>query len=288
MAADLSIGLRRELVTPEGVALRLTLGDGGSRVAAFLLDLGILLAFQIALSLLIGFGLAGSAMQAELLGAVWLIGTFVVRNFYFILMELGPRGATFGKRALGLRVVARGGESLTADAIIARNLIRELEFYLPLTFLIIQAVADDADGLLALLGLGWTLLFLAFPLFNRDYLRVGDLLAGTWVIAVPRPALAPDAARSSGQSPRFSASQLAVYGVHELHTLEQVLRADEPDQLTIAAAAIRRKIGAPDHGNDREFLDAYYAALRTRLERELLFGKRQADKHAASQGPGAG
>ena len=37
---------------------------------------------------------------------VWLLGFFLLRNFYFVLMEMGPRAATFGKRAMGLRVVA--------------------------------------------------------------------------------------------------------------------------------------------------------------------------------------
>jgi hypothetical protein len=30
---------------------------------------------------------------------------------------------------------------------------------------------------------------------------------------------------------------------------------------------------------DERFLDAFYAALRGRLERRLLFGRRRADKH---------
>ena len=31
--------------------------------------------------------------------------------------------------------------------------------------------------------------------------------------------------------------------------------------------------------SDAEFLNAYYAALRARLERKLLFGRRRLDKH---------
>ena len=30
---------------------------------------------------------------------IWLLGFFMLRNGYFILMEMGPRAATFGKRA---------------------------------------------------------------------------------------------------------------------------------------------------------------------------------------------
>ncbi|HEY0300229.1 MAG TPA: RDD family protein, partial [Rhizomicrobium sp.] len=62
--------------------------------------------------------------SAEIAGIVWLLGFFILRNGYFVLMEMGPRAATFGKRGAGLRVVARSGERLTADRVIARNLMR--------------------------------------------------------------------------------------------------------------------------------------------------------------------
>ena len=54
------------------------------------------------------FGLSGQA--AIVIGTV---GFFVVRNGYFAAFELTPRGATPGKRLLGLRVAARDGGRLT-------------------------------------------------------------------------------------------------------------------------------------------------------------------------------
>ena len=39
--------------------------------------------------------------SAEIALIVWLLGFFLLRNFYFILMEMGPRAATFGKRMRG-------------------------------------------------------------------------------------------------------------------------------------------------------------------------------------------
>ena len=41
------------------------------------------------------------------------------------------RGITPGKRVFGLRVIDRGGGALRADAVIARNLMREIEVFLP-------------------------------------------------------------------------------------------------------------------------------------------------------------
>ena len=61
---------------------------------------------------------------------------FLSRYGYFLCFELGPRGATPGKRALGIRVAARGGGRLTAEAVIARNLMRDVEVFIPLIFLL--------------------------------------------------------------------------------------------------------------------------------------------------------
>ena len=63
----------------------------------------------------------------------------MLRNGWFTLFEMGGRGATPGKRLLGLRVVARDGARLTGGAVIARNAMREIEVFLPLSFLRSQA-----------------------------------------------------------------------------------------------------------------------------------------------------
>ncbi|WP_114951514.1 RDD family protein [Sphingosinicella terrae] len=275
------IGRRRTLVTPEGVDLQLSLADGGQRVGAFLLDLVIMFAALIALSLsalaIVGaFGAEGANVGA----IIWLLGFFLLRNFYFTLMEIGPRAATWGKRAVGIRVIARSGERLTADRVIARNLMREIEFYLPLSFLLYNLSAGISGGFTALAGLVWTLIFLLFPLFNKDRLRIGDLLAGTWVVKAPKRKLSVDTltGESRAEHYRFTEAQLDVYGIYELQTLEQVLRDDQADSIASVAATIRHKIGAADEGWDRDFLVAYYDAARARMERGLLFGKRREDK----------
>ena len=172
----------------------------GQRIAAFLLDLIIMVGLLLALTIAAGLdhrghGLAGVEIARDRLAARLL----PARNFYFILMEMGPRAATFGKRAAGLRVVARSGERLTADRVIARNMMREIEFYLPLSFLFYNGAEGAGDALTALAGLAWTCIFLFFPFFNKDRMRVGDLLAGTWVVNAPKRKLTVDlAARWDG------------------------------------------------------------------------------------------
>jgi len=276
---------RRSLVTPEGVDLSLRLADVGQRVTAFAADLLLMVAALFLISLLAAAGATAIGMAgAQAVAIVWLLCAFLLRNFYFIIMEMGPRAATYGKRMAGLRVVARSGERLTADRVIARNMMREIEFYLPMSFLSLDVSQGTADALTALTGLGWTGIFLLFPLFNKDRMRVGDLLAGTWVVSAPRRKLSVELSPEAWEGApeyRFTNAQLDVYGVFELQTLEQVLRDERVEAIATVAATIRGKIGHAhqigDH--DRAFLTAYYDAARARMERGLLFGKRRADKY---------
>ena len=288
-AAAASMGLspaedrrERSLVTPEGVDLRVRLGDAGERASALMIDLAIMAGVLIAFSLLTLLAFIGAKGKGgEVIGTVWVLVFFVLRNLYFVLFELTPGAATPGKRAMGLRVAARNGGRLTADAIFARNAMREIELYLPLSFLVSNG--DQVGALVNLAGLVWCGVFLLFPLFNRDRLRVGDLVAGTWVVKAPKRKLVPDLARASqAQASRFNftMAHLDAYGVKELHVLEDVLRRFEMKTVMLVAARIRLKIGwkaSPDE-SDGDFLAAYYAALRGRLESRLLLGKRRKDK----------
>jgi uncharacterized RDD family membrane protein YckC len=216
----------RSLITPEGVDLRLRLAEVSQRAAALVLDLLIMGAALTGLS--IGAVIAFAALGGrglETLEVIWLVGGFLLRNFYFIAFEMGPRGATPGKRRMGLRVAARSGGRLTADAVFARNAMRELEVYLPLQALLMPGT--DIDGWIKLLGVIWCAVFVLFPLFNKDRLRVGDLVAGTWVVKTPTRRLLPDLARTGLDDHHqldFTLEQLDAYGIKELQVLEDVLR----------------------------------------------------------------
>jgi uncharacterized RDD family membrane protein YckC len=271
-------GRRRALVTPEGVDLGVVLGEAGQRAGAFLLDALILCIVLVVMTLIAIFGIFGVGDQAlQPVAVIWLLGFFVLRNGYFIAMEMRPRAATFGKRIVGLRVVARDGGRLTGDAVIARNLMREIEVFLPLSFM----AGGGGDALTNWLGFGWTAVFLFFPLFNADRLRVGDLLAGTWVIQTRPKKLVSDLASADAMRRYvFTEDQLNAYGVYELETLETILRQSEPAARLTVAEAIIDKIGWPSDVADVDaFLNAYYAQLRTHLEKGLLLGKRRSDKY---------
>jgi uncharacterized RDD family membrane protein YckC len=234
----------------------------------------------------IAIGLLLVASQDSALGILWLLGFFTLRNGWFILFEMSGRGATPGKRIMGLRVVARDGARLTGGAVIARNAMREIEVFLPLTFLVAQAGARDAaDAFETIFSLCWSGIFLFFPLFNRDRLRVGDLLAGTWVVRTGKAALGHDlVAGVQRQRQTFSDAALSLYGVYELQTLEEVLRGGRNDAITTVASTIRNKAGIPDDGDDFRFLSDYYAALCAKLERGLMVGKRRENKFSNPRG----
>ena len=274
--------LRRALVTPEGVDLGVTLGELGQRAAAFMIDAMLLIAAMVLMTILAGLGVWGIGIQAG--GAIaifWLLGFFVLRNFYFIAFEMRPRAATLGKRWVGLRVIARDGGRLTGDAVIARNLMREIEVFLPLTMVISGSANEQIDAATAVFGMVWTGVFVFFPFFNRDRLRIGDLLAGTWVIQSAKRGLAADLAHApAAPAFVFSTEQLSAYGVFELDALDAVLRKSDPHARLTVAQAIIDKIGWPTEVADIDgFLTAYYTQLRAHLERGLLLGKRRADKH---------
>ena len=159
--------------------------------------------------------------------------------------------------------------------------MREVEVFLPLSFLGAQARDGTASAFFAIFACAWSGIFLFFPLLDRDRLRIGDLLAGTWVVQTARVALGSDLARAeSAQRRTFSDAALDLYGEYELQTLEDVLRRDDEAAIATVAGTIRRKAGLPDDGDDRGFLDDYYVALCARLERGMLLGKRRADKNA--------
>jgi len=273
----------RELVTPEGVDLRLKVGAYAERFAALLIDFAILFGGMAVFSLLALLVFWGTKVKwgAEALGVVWLLGIFLGRNFYFLFFEIGPRAATPGKRAMGLRVAAANGGRLTADMVFARNAMREVEVILPLTFFL--ARGEGVDAALVSLGALWSLVFVVFPLFNRDRRRMGDLVAGTMVVKAPKKVLQPDLAdteRTASRGLTFTPAQLDAYGIKELHVLEDVIRAADRKSMAEVATRIRAKIGwdGPTDIADRTFLNAYYAGLRGRLESRMLFGRRRKDK----------
>jgi uncharacterized RDD family membrane protein YckC len=276
----------REVVTPEGVPVRFAVALAGDRLGAFLFDVMIIVAILLAVVVPLAILAAREKLEGDLVLSIAVLAVFLVRTFYFVFFELSWQGQTPGKRRLRIRAVDGRGGPLTAEAIIARNLTREVELFLPMAALFSpDLLFPGAPGWAVLSTLAWMLLFGFLPFFNRDRLRVGDLVAGTVVVRTPDAMLLQDLSTAPPpEEVSFSDEQLDVYGEYELHVLEGVLRgrgkAGHAEAVRTVADKIREKIGWEGaRVEDERFLDAFYAALRGRLERRLLFGRRRADKH---------
>ena len=280
----------REILTPEGVPISVELATISERAGAFIIDV---IFWNIAVFLIITpvlFLLWTNINNAVVLGLATFVG-FLIRNTYFMHFELAWRGTTPGKRIIGLRVIDRHGGPLLPAAVIARNLTREFEVFMPLA--ILMSIGGAASGQWSQwLSAAWLLVIGAIPFLNADRMRGGDLIAGTIVIALPRQALLADQARDEFHY-SFTHRELSAYGAYELQVLEQVLRSTKTmdmsrDVMAEIGGRIRRSIGwqggdVPPQMEER-FLRDFYTAERAYLEREQLFGKSKADKHDRSNG----
>ncbi len=284
-----------EVVTPEGVRLQFAIARVGDRIGAFLIDAVIIIVSSILIVVAAGAA-TGFDETGGWLWAFVYVALFLLQTGYFIWFESRGHGTTPGKRRMGIRIMEAEGGALTVEAITVRNVMRILEVHLPLIAILApEAFWESAPEWARLLASVWLLAISALPLFNRNRLRAGDIVAGTVVVTTPRTNLEDDMGgdapirRRAQRAPAhgFTDEQLDIYGAYELQVLEGVLRrldrgqADPPLLQAVAdriAAKIgwKRKIGRRDVG---AFLSAFYGALRARLEQRMLLGKRKQDKH---------
>ncbi|MCP4291334.1 MAG: RDD family protein [bacterium] len=277
-----------EIVTPEGVPLSFEIALMGDRLAAFMLDF-IIIMLCVFFIWFIAF-ISGAAEAF----AIAMVVSFFLRNFYFMILEQRWQGSTVGKRNRKIRVVDAGGGQLSVEAIIVRNFTRDIEIFIPLALLMApQSFWPEAPWYAAPIASLWVLVLGLMPVFNKHRRRIGDLIAGTMVIAVPQVELFSDLAHRSADSSHqpirlahnFTPKHLSYYGIYELQVLEKVLRKSGYDDAPAQMALIREKIIAKiswenEVTDDFTFLKEFYAAQRAHLEGRLLMGERREDKHS--------
>lgn len=281
-----------EVLPPEGVPLYFEIATFGVRFGAQLIDILITVIAAIAMLFLLN-GLGISAPNSMMAIASMLF--FLIRIPYYVVTELLWNGQTLGKRMLKIKVIAANNGSLTAQSLVVRNLMKEAEIFLPGTLLL---TLDSNSPIWSLISLAWVCGVIAVPLFNRRSQRLGDMIAGTFVIHLPKPMLLKDLTienvRAVERKEKFTflAHQLDHYGAFELQTLEDLLRAN-PANYTAAAAQrrkstieavvgqIRKKIDYAEvvkPSENIDFLRAFYNAQRAYLEQRQLFGDKRANK----------
>jgi len=145
--------------TPEQTRVEYRVASFGARLSAALVDNAVVAVLVVVLALL---ALLSNSL-IDVLGHYVIVAVvvlaFLVSLFYFVVAELSGNGQTPGKRLLGLRTVMATGHGLTFGAALTRNLARLVD-NLPLLWFV--------------------------PAFTQGKRRIGDLLAGTYVIAEQR------------------------------------------------------------------------------------------------------
>ena len=154
----------------EGIEIRLRMAGPMLRAGAYSLDLLIRSTALTVGGVLVSF--AGIAIGERVAGGVMLLAWFLLDWLYPVVFEAGKRGATPGKRILGLRVVQATGSPITFGQAVVRNFLRFIDGMPFFTY-----------------GFGLT-----SCLATRRFQRLGDLAAGTVVIydrVVPSQARVP-------------------------------------------------------------------------------------------------
>ncbi|MFK7999361.1 MAG: RDD family protein [Polyangiales bacterium] len=278
-----------EVIGPEGVPLRFPAALVAERAFAFCVDMALVMLALFFVTLVSVYTMGFTGMSEPII--LLFVGVFFLRYGYFTFFEIYWQGSTPGKRLLNIKVISRDGGGLSTDAVVARNLMRDVELFIPLVALFApQAVFGELPWWLGVSMSAWLVLMLALPFFGRERARVGDLVGGTLVIRVPRARLIADAARHSlapAESLHFNEAQLKIYGEAELETLAKLLRDFDDGVVTlhdlaVVAQTIARKIQfASMPADPASFLRGFYKAQRVALEKRLLFGKRKASKFDA-------
>jgi len=206
----LSLSKRISVETPEHVILELELAGMGSRMAAGILDLTLLVSLLMLISVVLA---AADAFVAfgNWAGASLIFLWFMSFWGYFALFEALSGGRTPGKRRLGIRVVMDTGHPLTFQGALVRNLVRLVD---------LQPLGTYGVGLL-------------FVFFNRHHKRLGDTVAGTIVVR-DRPqelalsSMVPDVSEELDAGPPIlSDEEFRLLGqlVARLDDLEPAIRA---------------------------------------------------------------
>ncbi len=147
---------RLAIETPESVVIELELAGLGSRFAAAIVDVLILVLLLLVATLI--YTVMGRGALGTWAAAIMILVAFVIVAGYFALCEGLMNGQTPGKRQFGLRVVMDTGHPITFGAAVSRNLVRIVD-----------------------LQLGY-LVGCAFIFLHPHHKRLGDIVAGTIVV----------------------------------------------------------------------------------------------------------
>ena len=193
-----SLDVSLEVETPEQIALSYSVAGVGSRGAAVVIDTLISFGILVVLALVMGIAASYAGLTFGKLNpsmawivAAYFIAQFVVMWGYYVLFEGIWDGQTPGKRVMHLRVVRDGGFSVTFAASAVRNLLRAIDAF------------------------GFYIVAIVVALMSDSRKRLGDIVAGTFVIKeeraqVQKDLVVPQADRNRNLTARLSDDEYAL------------------------------------------------------------------------------
>ncbi len=252
--------------TPENIQIRYRPAGLGTRLIAWMIDQTFALVLEILILIVALLTLASVSSfrfdpreSSEAIGYLTGLGFLIFglgNLLYFTLFELFMRGQTPGKKICGLQVVKDDGFGLDAGGIVVRNVFRLVDS-LPLTWVV--------------------------PLLSRKSQRLGDMVAGTLVVAEERAEFSQTRVileqRPAAEAVfRFPTTGLARLPRADVGAVEQLL--DRWDQMPPAQRAAladrlapllahRLSVEAPPAGQEHDFLLDLVAADLRRRDRGL-------------------
>ncbi|MES2262367.1 MAG: RDD family protein [Pseudomonadota bacterium] len=219
---------RLSLTTPEGTRLLLTPAGPAARAWAWAIDTGLWLALMVGLTMI---GLPATQMGKGVLAVLLFLSYWG----YPILCEVYCRGQTAGKYVFGLEVRRANGLPVGWRESALRNLLLVADF-LPMMY---------ATGLLCML-------------FDRQFRRLGDIVAGTLVVYRDKPPPRP-AVRAAAPLPLpFPLPPEQQRALADLFERESKLPPQRLEELASAAQALTGHSGA----QSLELLRSYAAGLQ--------------------------
>ncbi len=139
----------------DGVEIQLRVAGPAVRSMAYTLDLLLRLGIYAAVGIAAVF-LIMPNLGMQMTTGLMLLFMFGMEWFFNVFFEAGPRGATPGQRAMGLRVMSLTGGPVTLAQAVMRNFLRVVDF-MPGLYL---------TGFVCML-------------FTKRFQRLGDLVANT-------------------------------------------------------------------------------------------------------------
>jgi uncharacterized membrane protein SpoIIM required for sporulation/uncharacterized RDD family membrane protein YckC len=240
-----SLERRVEIETPEQTVLSYTLAGVGSRASAAIIDLLIIAAIELVISILVTESASvfrGGSSSVQRMSSAWVVAMVLLIGFgllwgYYVFFEAIWDGQTPGKRWLHIRVVQDGGYSVSFGASAVRNLVRVAD---------LQPMPTYGVGLVSMI-------------ISKSGKRLGDIAAGTIVVHEQR-ALIAAAVRSSAVpvtapalTSRLTEEEFALLGrfVARRTQLDQAMQASFTSQL---ATRFRQHLPADVRGASAQLL----------------------------------